>query len=258
MQPIMRKNKKLIFVLLSCFCVLAFFVTKDVYAVDTKEIQDTVNGLLNTGNDNQTINTFVLLTLLSIVPILMIMTTSFTRIVMVLSFIRNALGTQQVPPNQVIIGLALFLTFFVMKPVYTDINNEALKPYQHNEITQAQAFERAEDRMKEFMYKQTKEKDLQLFVDLSDEKKEYKSYKDVPITVITPAFVISELRTAFSIGFLIFIPFLIIDMVVSSILMSMGMFMLSPMMISLPFKLLLFVLVDGWYLIVESLVRSFN
>ncbi|OJG25798.1 flagellar biosynthetic protein FliP [Enterococcus columbae DSM 7374 = ATCC 51263] len=238
--------------------ILFFGFTNQVFAVDTQEIQSTVNGLLNTGNDNQTVNTFVLLTLLSVVPILMIMTTSFTRIVMVLSFTRNALGTQQVPPNQVIIGLALFLTFFVMKPVYTDIYDQAIKPYQENQITQAQAFERSEDRMKEFMFKQTKEKDLQLFVDLSKEENNYKSYKDIPMTIMTPAFIISELRTAFSMGFLIFIPFLIIDMVVASILMSMGMMMISPMMIALPFKLLLFVLVDGWYLVVESLVRSFQ
>lgn len=251
-----RNLKRFLFI---AFSVILFFgFTNQVFAVDTQEIQSTVNGLLNTGNDNQTVNTFVLLTLLSVVPILMIMTTSFTRIVMVLSFTRNALGTQQVPPNQVIIGLALFLTFFVMKPVYTDIYDQAIKPYQENQITQAQAFERSEDRMKEFMFKQTKEKDLQLFVDLSKEENNYKSYKDVPMTIMTPAFIISELRTAFSMGFLIFIPFLIIDMVVASILMSMGMMMISPMMIALPFKLLLFVLVDGWYLVVESLVRSFQ
>lgn len=251
-----RRNKQLLLLL---FAVVLFFgFSSNVFAVDTKEIQSTVNGLLNTGNDNQTINTFVLLTLLSVVPILLIMTTSFTRVVMVLSFTRNALGTQQVPPNQVIIGLALFLTFFIMKPVYTDIYDQAIKPYQENQITQAQAFERSEDRMKEFMFKQTKEKDLQLFVDLSKEENNYKSYKDIPMTIMTPAFIISELRTAFSMGFLIFIPFLIIDMVVASILMSMGMMMISPMMIALPFKLLLFVLVDGWYLVVESLVRSFQ
>jgi flagellar biosynthetic protein FliP len=179
---------------------------------------------------------------------------------MVLSFVRSALGTQQNPPNQVLLGLALFLTFFVMRPVYVDINQQALQPYEKNEITQAEFFEKSENRIKSFMYDQTRKKDIRLFIELSDDKKEvpYKSYKDIPITVMIPAFIISELRTAFSIGFLLFLPFLIIDLVVSSILMSMGMMMLSPIMISLPFKLLLFVLVDGWYLVVESLVRSFH
>ena len=202
-----------------------------------------------------------MMTLLSIVPILLVMTTSFTRIIMVLSFTRNSLGTQQSPPNQVLIGLALFLTFFIMRPVYSDIYKDAIEPFQKNEISQTEVFERSEVRIKEFMYKETREKDLKLFVDLddgNDQEKTYASYKEIPLTVITPAFIISELRTAFSIGFFIFIPFLIIDMVVSSILMSMGMFMLSPVMISLPFKILLFVVSDGWHLIVESLVKGFQ
>ncbi len=240
---------------------IGWLFPQTTYAVTIDELTPTIKNLFSSDfSSNQTISTFLLLTALSIVPVLLIMTTSFTRIIMVLSFVRSALGTQQNPPNQVLLGLALFLTFFVMRPVYVDINQQALQPYEKNEITQAEFFEKSENRIKSFMYDQTREKDIRLFIELSDDKKEvtYKSYKDIPITVMIPAFIISELRTAFSIGFLLFLPFLIIDLVVSSILMSMGMMMLSPIMISLPFKLLLFVLVDGWYLVVESLVRSFH
>ncbi len=252
----MVKNK-LWLGLSSILGLLLLFPTK-VYALDTEQITDTINGLLsNTGSSDTTLNTFIMMTLLSIIPVLLVMTTSFTRIIMVLSFVRNSLGTQQNPPNQVLIGLALFLTFFVMRPVYTDIYDQAIQPFQNEEITQQEVFDRSEVRIKEFMYEQTRDKDVELFVDLADSRGVYESYEDLPITILTPAFIISELRIAFSIGFLIFIPFLIIDMVVSSILMSMGMFMLSPVMISLPFKILLFVLVDGWYLVVESLMRSF-
>lgn len=252
------KKKNSLWLIFAALIVGSFSFPLHVYAVDTGEITDTVNGLLsNTGSSDTTLNTFIMMTLLSIIPILLVMTTSFTRIIMVLSFTRNALGTQQNPPNQVLIGLALFLTFFVMRPVYTDIYNEAIQPFQNEEISQEEVFDRSEIRIKEFMYEQTREKDVELFVDLADAKGEYASYEKLPMTILTPAFIISELRTAFSIGFLIFIPFLIIDMAVASILMSMGMFMLSPVMISLPFKILLFVLVDGWYLVVESLIKSF-
>ncbi|MFT8359847.1 flagellar type III secretion system pore protein FliP [Liquorilactobacillus satsumensis] len=235
-----------------------FFLPGAAFAVTTNDVTSTVNNLLSNGSgSDSTINTFLLLTVLSVAPILLVMTTSFTRIIMVLSFVRSALGTQQNPPNQVLLGLALFLTFFTMRPVYTDIYQDAIQPYNKQEISQQQAFTRSEDRLKQFMYQQTRKKDIQLFLDVSKDKHNYKSYKKIPLTVITPAFIISELRTAFSIGFLLFIPFLIIDMVVSSILMSMGMVMLSPVMISLPFKILLFVMVDGWYLLVESLIKSF-
>lgn len=236
-----------------------FFKPIPVGAVTTDELTNTISDLLtNGGGTNTVVNNFILITLLSLVPVLLIMTTSFTRTIMVLSFVRNSLGTQQNPPNQVLMGLALFLTFFIMRPVYTDIYEQAIQPYQAQEISQVEVFERSESRMKEFMYGQTRKQDLELFLEIADEKGKYPSYKELPMTILTPAFIISELRTAFSIGFLLFIPFLIIDMVVASILMSMGMFMLSPVMISLPFKLLLFVLVDGWYLVVESLVRSFQ
>jgi len=199
----------------------------------------------------------MLLTVLSLAPAILMMMTSFTRIIIVLSFVRNALGTQQLPPNQVMIGLALFLTFFVMVPTWTQINTNAIQPYMKNEITQQEALAKAEEPLRAFMFKQTREKDLELFVGLSKMERP-QTYRDVPTHVLIPAFVISELKTAFQMGFAIFIPFIVIDMIVASTLMSIGMMMLPPMMISLPFKLLLFVLVDGWHLVVESLVTSFN
>lgn len=198
-----------------------------------------------------------LLTILSLAPALLIMMTSFTRVIIVLSFTRNALGTQQMPPNQVLIGLALFITFFIMSPVITDINTNAFQPYTKGEITQEQAITKAMDPVREFMIKNVKEKDLALFLNLSQTEQPIKS-SDIPTIALIPAFIISELKTAFIIGFYLYIPFIMIDMVVASTLMSMGMMMLPPVMISLPFKLLLFVMVDGWNLVVKSLVMSFN
>lgn len=205
-----------------------------------------------------TIKLYVLLGLLSIIPSFLILTSSFTRIIMVLSFLRSALGTQQNPPNQVLIGLAMFLSFFIMQPIYSVVYEDALEPLMADEINLETAYERAEGPIKTFMLNQTRDKDLKLFLTLAEYDDEITKEEDIPLSAVIPAFAISELRTAFTIGFLLFIPFLIIDMVVSSILMSMGMFMLSPVMISLPFKLLLFVLVDGWYLVVESVVLSFQ
>lgn len=198
-----------------------------------------------------------LLTILTLAPSILIMMTAFTRIVVVLSFMRNALATQQVPPNQVLIGLALFVTFFVMHPTWSQINDTALQPYLSGQIQQQEAFTRAEAPIRTFMFKQTREKDLALWVKLSGAPKP-QTYKDISTLTLIPAFVISELKTAFQIGFMIFIPFVVIDMIVASALMSMGMMMLPPMMISLPFKLLLFVLVDGWGLVIRSLVLSFK
>ena len=198
-----------------------------------------------------------LLTVLSLAPAVLMMVTSFTRIIIVLSFTRSALGTQQVPPNSVLIGLALFLTFFTMWPIWNQVNQTALQPYVHHEITFDQALDRGVGPVRNFMFDQVREKDLALFIGLAHAGRP-KSEADVPTHVLIPAFLISELRTAFSIGFLIFIPFLIIDMVISVILMSMGMMMLPPILISLPFKILLFVLVDGWHLIVRSLTMSFQ
>ncbi len=208
------------------------------------------------GETGSVVQLLLIITVLSLAPAILVLMTSFTRIVVVLSFVRNALGTQQLPPTQVIIGLSLFLTYFVMAPTFTQLNNEALQPYMANEITQEQALEKAEQPLRNFMFKQTREKDLELFVSMSKIERP-QTYSDIPTHVLIPSFVISELKTAFQMGFAIFIPFMIIDMIVASTLMSMGMMMMPPMMISLPFKILLFVLVDGWSLVVKSLVTSF-
>ncbi|MEI6305491.1 MAG: flagellar type III secretion system pore protein FliP [Deltaproteobacteria bacterium] len=204
-----------------------------------------------------TIQIFLLLTVMSLAPGLLIMTTSFTRIVVVLSFLRTAMGTQQAPSNQIILALAMFLTFFIMTPVWQQINKEAYQPWKAQQINQELAIERAVKPVRKFMLSQTREKDLALFVTLSKLPRP-KNADDIPTVTIIPAFMISELRTAFQIGFLIYIPFIVVDMVVASVLMSMGMMMLPPVMISLPFKILLFVLVDGWGLVIESLVKSFG
>lgn len=203
-----------------------------------------------------TLQLFALLTILSLAPAILIMVTSFTRIIIVLSFVRTGLGTQSMPPNQVLVGLALFLTFFIMSPVMNEINEKALQPYLDEEISQQEALDSASLPIKEFMAQHTREKDLALFFKYANLEKP-DSIEEIPFTSLIPAFAISELKTAFQIGFVIFIPFLVIDMVVASTLMAMGMMMLPPVMISLPFKILLFVLVDGWYLIIESLLVSF-
>lgn len=208
------------------------------------------------GEYSDMVNLFIFFTLLTLIPAILILTTSFTRILVSLSFTRNAMGTQQSPPNQVILALAFFLTLFVMRPVYAEVTEEAVLPFLEGEISREESLEISERPIKKFMLDQITESDLELFVELSGDPKPEEP-DDLSLLVVIPAFAISELRTAFSIGFLIFVPFLIIDIVVASILMSMGMFMLSPVMVSLPFKLLLFVMVDGWYLIVESLVKGF-
>jgi len=197
-----------------------------------------------------------LLTVLTLAPAILILTTSFTRLAVVFSFLRQAVGTQQTPSNQIIAGLALFLTFFIMMPIWQKINNNALQPYLHEEISQEVALKEAITPIRNFMFKQTREKDLALFIKMAKINKP-KNEDDIPTMVLIPAFVISELKTAFIIGFVLFVPFLIIDMVVASVLLSMGMMMLPPIMVSLPFKLMLFVLVDGWNIIVGSLVKSF-
>jgi flagellar biosynthesis protein FliP len=197
-----------------------------------------------------------LLTVLTLAPAILILMTSFTRLAVVFSFLRQAVGTQQTPSNQIIAGLALFLTFFIMMPIWQKINNNALQPYLHEEISQEIALKAALNPIRNFMFKQTREKDLALFTKMAKINKP-KSKDDIPTTILIPAFVISELKTAFIIGFVLFVPFLIIDMVVASVLLSMGMMMLPPIMVSLPFKLMLFVLVDGWNIIVGSLVKSF-
>jgi flagellar biosynthesis protein FliP len=197
-----------------------------------------------------------LLTVLSLAPAIVIMMTSFTRIAIVFSLVRHALGTQQMPPNQILIGLALLLTFFLMSPVYNQINREALQPYLAEEISQEEALAKAMEPVRQFMFKQTRKKDIALFMKISETERP-ETIHQIPTLVLIPSFVISELKTAFEIGFLIYIPFLVIDMVVASVLLSMGMMMLPPIMVSLPFKLMLFVMVDGWNLLIGSMVRSF-
>lgn len=207
-------------------------------------------------NVSTSVKLLLLLTVLSVAPSILILMTCFTRIVIVLSFVRTALATQQMPPNQVLIGLALFLSFFIMAPTFQEVNDQALTPLFNEEINLEEAYSRASLPLKEFMSAHTRQKDLALFLEYSKAERP-ETIADIPLTTLVPAFAISEIKTAFQIGFMIFIPFLVIDMIVASVLMSMGMMMLPPVMISLPFKILLFVLVDGWYLVVKSLLDSF-
>ena len=215
---------------------------------------------LFSGNDPTNVSTSIklllLLTVLSLAPSILILMTCFTRIVIVLSFTRTALATNQMPPNQVIIGLALFLTFFIMAPTFQQVNEQALQPLFDEEIGLEEAYDRAAKPFKEFMAQHTRQKDLELFINYSQADRPA-SIEEIPLTMLVPAYALSEIKTAFQMGFMIFIPFLVIDMVVSSVLMSMGMMMLPPVMVSLPFKILLFVLVDGWYLVIKSLLQSF-
>ena len=221
-------------------------------------IANTITVTHNEGNGevNGTLRILITLTLIALAPTLLIMLTSFTRIIIVLHFTRSALNTQTAPPNQVLIGLALFLTFFIMKPTLTEIYNEAVVPFEEGIITQEEFLEKGMEPLRQFMYGQTQKKDVQLFLEISGEEWDG-SLEDIPTSVLIPSFIVSELRTAFIIGFIIFIPFIVIDMVVSSTLMGMGMMMLPPTTISLPFKILLFVLADGWGLIIRELVRTF-
>jgi len=239
---------------------LIFLAAPDSWGADpgytTPYFSIGVNSTEQPGAPTVTLQIFLLMTVLSLAPAIMIMVTSFTRIVIVLSLLRRALGTMQMPPNQIMVGLALFLTFFVMTPVWEQINQGALQPYLAKKISHQQAFENAVSPLRDFMFKQTREKDLALFVDIAKLKRP-KNAADIPTTVLIPSFIISEVKTAFQIGLLLYVPFLIIDMVVASVLLSMGMMMLPPIMVSLPFKLMLFVLADGWYLLVGSLVKGF-
>ncbi len=221
----------------------------------------TINlGFSSTQKPEEVVNVIkiiMMLTVLTLAPAILILMTSFTRIVIVLAFLRQALGTQQMPPNQLLIGLALFLTFFIMSPAISEINTNALQPYMKGSISQEAAGEAAMKPLRKFMFNQTRDADLQLFVKLGHVDRP-RTRQDVPSLVLIPAFVISELKTSFEIGFIIYLPFLIIDMVVASVLMAMGMMMVPPIIVSLPFKIMLFVLVDGWQLIVGSLVKSFG
>ncbi len=253
-------NKKRIWLFFALILGFTFFFQKEV-SVLAAGLEDFGINFNNTTDDPQatvdTVRIFILLTILTLVPAFIILTTCFTRVVVVLSFLRNAMGSQQTPPNQVLMGLALFITLFVMTPVYNQVMDQAVNPFLAEEMTQSEAMEAGALPIKRFMLEQTREKDLALFMRAGNHDN-IEDPMELPLTVIIPAFTISELRLAFSIGFILFLPFLVMDIVVSSILMSMGMFMLPPAMISLPFKLLLFILVDGWYLVVESLLRGFS
>lgn len=273
-----KKLKKVInFLMIIGMFVLLFSVSRPAFAVASgvdKTTQDEISGQPDIDDNTLDINIssnagsmklestlqiLIMLTILSLAPSILIMVTSFTRIVVVFHFLRTALGTQTTPPNQVIVGLALFITIAIMSPVFTEVNTKAIKPYTAGKIKQEQAIEKGLSPLREFMLKQTREKDLKLFMDLNKKSADdIKDYDDIPITIVIPAFIISELRAAFIIGFLIYLPFIVIDMVVASTLMSMGMMMLPPTTISLPFKLLLFVLADGWNLVIGQLVNSFN
>ena len=233
------------------FLCLFFVCSGDVWAVDPNLVD-----LVESTGYSSAVKVLLVLTLFSFVPALVLTMTSFTRLVIVFSLLRHAMGTQQAPPNQVMVGLALFLTFFVMRPVWVQVNDNALAPYLDGEIQEVEAFEKALTPFRSFMFQQTRKKDLGLFLQLSKTAAPQEE-ADIPTSVLVPAFITSELKTAFEISFLLYIPFLVIDMVVASVLMSMGMMLLPPIMISLPFKLMLFVLADGWNMVVKSLVESF-
>lgn len=256
-----NKKRKIAFTLMTAIGIMMFY-TIHVYAAPSNTNLPQLNISLGDGNGTpqdyaSSIKILIFFTILSLLPSIVIMMTSFTRIVVVFSFLKSAMGVQQAVPNQILTGLAIFLTLFIMNPVYTQMNTNAIQPYLENKITQEQAYEEASKPLKEFMLKQTRQDDLKLFVDISGADQSNLTKENVPFTSLIPAFAISELKTAFLIGFLIYLPFLVIDMVVSSILMSMGMFMLPPTMVSLPFKLILFVMVDGWLLLTKSLIQSF-
>lgn len=273
---IVCKGMSLVLVL----CILAFFCDTIVHAapVDSNANADQVapnsvggvsdpsdpdsfefNITSNAGSSSlsASLQMLLVLTVLSIAPSILIMMTSFTRIIVVLHFVRSALGTQTTPPNQVLTGLALFLTLFIMAPVISDVNANCVQPFQQGQLTQEEALNAGLKPIREFMFEQTNRSDLRLFLDIEGKDRDIQSEEDIPTMVLMPAFMISELRTAFIIGFMIYLPFIIIDMVVASTLMSMGMMMLPPTTISMPFKILLFVLADGWDLVIGELVKTF-
>lgn len=253
----MKKKLILSLLLLGIFSIM---LLHPVHADPIPNINIQVGDNDASSGGTSSISILLLVTVLSVAPSFLVLMTSFTRIVIVLGFVRTSLGTQQMPPNQVLVGLALFLTLFIMSPTLATVNETALQPYLKGSLTQSEALNKAQEPLKEFMFKQTNTKDLLLFMNYTGNKASVKpaSYNDIPLTVMVPAFAIGEMKKAFTMGFMIFIPFLIIDIVVSSTLMAMGMMMLPPVMISLPFKIMLFVLVDGWYLVVKSLLLSFN
>ena len=253
----MGLNRRIILVLLGGLALLAFFTGN----AGAAPLVPTVSVGVGTSENPQDVATsmqlLAVLTVVSLTPAILMMTTSFIRIVVVIGFLRNALSTQNVPPNQVVLALCLFLTFYIMAPYWGQANENGVQPYLAGEISQEQALENIVDPLRDFMFRQTRESDLALFVNLADAPRP-DSPEDVSTFTLIPAFIISELKTAFQIGFMIYIPFIVIDMIVASTLMSMGMMMLPPVMISLPFKILLFVMVDGWHLLIQSLIMSFR
>lgn len=257
-KKLYEKSGILIFLLAAMFilCITLPCFAEDMPVLPIPSIKIGVEKAENTDQVAVALEIIALLTILSLAPSIVILMTSFTRVAIALHFLRQALGTQSSPPNQVLIGLALFMTFFIMKPVWDDIYKNSLSPYLDNKITYKEAFEKAEMPVKKFMLANTREKDLALFIKLGKfERPQTKD--DVTLPTLVPAFIISELKTAFIIGFVLYVPFLIIDMVVASVLLAMGMMMLPPVMISLPFKLILFVLADGWNILAGSLIKSF-
>ncbi|NLM74095.1 MAG: flagellar type III secretion system pore protein FliP [Clostridiaceae bacterium] len=251
-----RSKILIVFILAALFIWLTSSAAFAEPGISISEDGITINSTEEPQEISTSIKLLILLTVLSLLPSILIMMTSFIRIVIVLSFLRNSMGTQQIPPNQVVIGLALFLTFFIMSPVLTDINENALQPFTNNEISLEEAMDRSGDSIKDFMLTHTRDKDLALFVSIADIEPP-ENLNDLPLTVVVPSFMISELNTAFRMGFMLYIPFIVIDMVVASTLMAMGMMMLPPVMISTPFKILLFLLVDGWNLLAETIIKSF-
>lgn len=253
----MKKRSRIILLTLFILLFASISVKAASPTLNIPNVNISVDGAETPKEYVDNIKLLLLLTSLTFIPAIVLTMTSFTRIIIVLGFVRNALSTQQSPPNQVLVGLALFMTLFIMAPVYNTVNTNAIQPYIREEITQEQAIEIGSKPIKDFMLNQTREKDLALFYNASNIEKPEDRY-EVPFSVLVPSFIISELKSAFQMGFLIFVPFIVIDMVVASILMSMGMFMLPPVTISLPFKILLFVMADGWHLVVKSLIESFK
>ena len=257
----MKNKRRILFMIVAAFCFMMIFTIKAHAAPSTTDIPQ-VNISFGDGSDSPSnyvtnIKILIFFTILALLPSIVIMVTSFTRIVVVFSFLKTAIGVTQIP-SQILNGLAIFMTLFIMQPVYSEMNTNGIKPYLENRITQEVAIDEISKPLKEFMAKETRQDDLELFIDINNvDKDSISEAKDIPFTSLVPAFAISELRTAFEIGFLIFLPFLVIDMVVSSVLMSMGMFMLPPTTVALPFKLILFVMVNGWHILVEQLIKGF-
>lgn len=255
-----QKNKKILIILLLITVIFSLNIEANAQEFNIPDISLDISSPNQAGDGGSdlvlSLRILALLTVLSLAPAIVIMFTSFTRIIIVFSIIKQALSIRNMPPNQVLIGLTIFLTIFIMAPVWQTVNTDALQPYLNEEISVDQAYNRSEQPLRDFMFEQTDEESIALFVEMAEMERP-NNQNDIPLHVLIPAFITNEIKIAFQIGFMIYIPFLMIDMIVASILMSMGMMMLPPVIISLPFKILLFVLVDGWHLIINSLVQTF-